>query len=308
MLKHVDLRGDLESGVGSILHEVESPAVAVERLYRFASAGNLQALYMIGMIAAYCHGDRIGVTILKQTAQNGCLRSAYALGLILRDCNKAESEKHLQTAISQRYLPACQELLSSQTVKDTFGDLDHTVLKQYFDPIGLNRLLGRCYLHSHGVRGVATSHCWNPCCGRWALKATQSNDGRAPQLQSPSKCLPAMASHVEASLLRLTQQERERVDKQQQRMGGGGMSSVGSQFQAEGNGVCTVAGCNDAQGGMDDGNDHHEMEEVNENVRRSFRVSRMKMCSSCRRAKYCSKLCQVYDWRSGRHKMECQYL
>lgn len=40
----------------------------------------------------------------------------------------------------------------------------------------------------------------------------------------------------------------------------------------------------------------------------SARVSRMKMCSRCCRAKYCSKLCQVYDWRSGRHKMECQFL
>jgi TPR repeat protein len=39
-----------------------------------------------------------------------------------------------------------------------------------------------------------------------------------------------------------------------------------------------------------------------------MRVSRMKMCSRCSRAKYCSKLCQVYDWRSGRHKMECQFL
>ena len=39
-----------------------------------------------------------------------------------------------------------------------------------------------------------------------------------------------------------------------------------------------------------------------------MRVSRMKMCSRCCRAKYCSKLCQVYDWRSGRHKMECQFL
>jgi TPR repeat protein len=38
------------------------------------------------------------------------------------------------------------------------------------------------------------------------------------------------------------------------------------------------------------------------------RVSRMKMCSRCCRAKYCSKLCQVYDWRSGRHKVECQFL
>lgn len=40
----------------------------------------------------------------------------------------------------------------------------------------------------------------------------------------------------------------------------------------------------------------------------SHRVSRMKMCSRCCRAKYCSKLCQVYDWRSGRHKLECQFL
>jgi MYND finger len=40
----------------------------------------------------------------------------------------------------------------------------------------------------------------------------------------------------------------------------------------------------------------------------NVRVSRMKMCSRCCRAKYCSKLCQVYDWRSGRHKTECQYL
>jgi len=39
-----------------------------------------------------------------------------------------------------------------------------------------------------------------------------------------------------------------------------------------------------------------------------FKLSRMKMCSSCRRAKYCSKICQVYDWRKGRHKSECAFL
>jgi hypothetical protein len=37
-------------------------------------------------------------------------------------------------------------------------------------------------------------------------------------------------------------------------------------------------------------------------------ISRMKMCSRCCRAKYCSKLCQVYDWRSGRHRVECPHL
>jgi MYND finger len=38
------------------------------------------------------------------------------------------------------------------------------------------------------------------------------------------------------------------------------------------------------------------------------RMSRMKVCSRCGRAMYCSKLCQVYDWRSGRHKIECPFL
>lgn len=50
------------------------------------------------------------------------------------------------------------------------------------------------------------------------------------------------------------------------------------------------------------------MENVKDHNCDDFRVSRMKMCSRCCRAKYCSKLCQVYDWRSGRHKMECQFL
>lgn len=236
------------------------------------------------MIAAYCHGDKIGVTILKQTARQGCLRSAYALGLILRDCNKTESEKYLNGAIEKGYLPACQELLSSQTVKDKFGDLGADVLKAYFDPIGLNRLLGRCYLHSNGVRGVATSHCWNPQCGRWALKATQSTDGRAPQLQSPSKCLPALSNHVEASLLKLIQKDLQEDDFDSGDDGGLGDADADEDVMRLGSNLCPAAG------------------------KRSFRVSRMKMCSQCRRAKYCSKLCQVYDWRSGRHKQECQYL
>ncbi len=46
ILKYVDLNGDVESGKESILNGVESPVVAVERLYKFANAGNQQALYM----------------------------------------------------------------------------------------------------------------------------------------------------------------------------------------------------------------------------------------------------------------------
>lgn len=57
-----------------------------------------------------------------------------------------------------------------------------------------------------------------------------------------------------------------------------------------------------------DTNDHSIGPSGNRTPLLDVRVSRMKMCSRCCRAKYCSKLCQVYDWRSGRHKNECQFL
>jgi len=244
------------------------------------------------MIAAYCHGDNLGVLILKQTADMGSLRAAYTLGLILRDSDKSKSDKYLQMGISKSYLPSCQELLSSQEVKDKFGDLNYTSLNAYFDPISLNRLLGRTYLQSNGVRGVSTSHCWNPNCGRWALKATQSHS-RTPQLSYPSRYLPPLQPHLEASLVKLVETHSKTND------------------------VACVFVENSSTA-------HSETWPKTENMtenklmssstvprcmnERSFRVSRMKMCSSCRRAKYCSKLCQVFDWRSGRHKMECQYL
>lgn len=279
MLSKVNLTGDSKTGKGGILFGVDDPGIAIQKLYKFAAVGNQQAIYMIGMIAAYCHGDKLGVTLLRQNANKGCFRSAYTLGLILRDCDKEESETYLQRAIAADYLPACQEILSSQTVKDKFGDLDCDTLRTFFDPISLNRLLGRIYLQSAGVRGVSTSHCWNPCCGRWALKATQ-NDARGPQLQYPSKYLPALSPDIEHALLQLV--EEEFCDE--------GRVDVGTVDKMDGD-------CNQRKPFL-----------PRPKAERCFRVSRMKMCSSCRRAKYCSKLCQVYDWRSGQHKMECQYL
>lgn len=162
------------------------------------------------MIVSYCHGDALGVTILRQNASKGCNRSAYTLGLILRDCNKSESESFLRQAVENNYLPACQELLSSARVKELFGDLDHVTLQRFFDPIALNRLLGRAYLNSAGVRRVSTSHCWNPCCGRWALKATQNNS-RRPTLQFPGKYLPPIEKNLERDLFRLVDKSGKRV-------------------------------------------------------------------------------------------------
>ena len=46
LLSQVDLTGDHETGKGSILHGVDVPAEALQKLYKFAAVGNQQALYM----------------------------------------------------------------------------------------------------------------------------------------------------------------------------------------------------------------------------------------------------------------------
>lgn len=266
------------------------------RLGRLMVSSCLYMKCRIGMVVAYCHGDNLGVTILQQTADMGYLHAAYTLGLILRDSDKTKSDYYLQMGVDRTYLPSCQELLSSQEVKDKFGDLSYISLKSYFDPIALNRLLGKTYIHSSGVRSVSTSHCWNPNCGKWALKATQSHS-RAPQLAFSSRYLPPLQSHLEGSLLKLLEMHTRKSDN---------VKLVVNECASL---VPDLSCDNKSRPGITNPFILPSVSGVPRCMdERSFRVSRMKMCSSCRRAKYCSKLCQVYDWRSGRHKMECQYL
>lgn len=314
MIRYLELGGDPETGARCILDNTETPEQAIEGLFEFARAGNLRALYMTGMIVTYCYGDKIGVSLLKRTANRGCLRSAYALGLILRDSAKEESEYYLGRAIDSKFLPACQELFTSQQVKEMFGvgdnrDLDALTLKRYFDSVGLNRLLGRCYLQSSGVRRVQSSHCWNPMCGRWAFKATPYPHPNVQQRGNRS--LPPLAPHLEASLSSL-------LPRSQQNCQNFMLNSHADSFtDTDTCGINTTTSKPNFT--FTSGSEKLDFsaastcyptcdDPISKSNHKPFRVSRMKMCSQCRRAKYCSKLCQVYDWRSGRHKVECRFL
>jgi len=221
ILVSIELGGDSETGLGGLFSDGDTIDSAVRKVSIFARAGNVEALYMLGMIKTFCQPDvEGGILILQRAAKEGFVRAHYTLGLVLRDSHTDEANRHMSTAAESDYLPALQETLPNRDMKAKFGELSASQLRPYLDSVGLNRLLGRHYLECSVLRELNTSHCWNPLCGRWAFKAN----------------------------LMVTPPPLD------------------------------------------------------------LRVSRMKMCSRCCRAKYCSKLCQVYDWRSGRHKTECQFL
>jgi hypothetical protein len=257
------------------------------------------------MIKSYCHQDiERGIFLLKLASKRGCVRSSYTLGLILRDTDAKEASEQMNIAAKAEYLPALQELLPAREMKAKYGEPDAQALRNHLDPYCLNRLLGRHYLHCTHLRDVNTSHCWNPLCGRWAYKASsnsttstrrpapfaflQNNNPppppEPPQQEAPAGRIPFFPPRNGAeSPNRAIRRGPRRVEHAAPRRGRAASHQVG--------------GSNQGVHAADGGGAHLDV-----------RVSRMKMCSRCCRAKYCSKLCQVYDWRSGRHKMECQFL
>lgn len=235
--------------------------------------------------------------MLKIASQRGYVRSSYSLGIILRDSLPIEARNFMKLAASTGYLPAQLELLPTSEMKRRFGEPNADELCQHLDPLCLVSLLLRDYVESAELRGLFTSHCWNPLCGRWAYKAASTRSGLP-------MCTPIVdADDLDEDFSEPAFDRASAAPRSQQPLVGSANGTRSVDVPDRGDppsrGIVTlnehsceaIQGLAWEQGGV-----------------QVDRVARMKMCSRCCKAKYCSKLCQVYDWRSSQHKMECQFL
>ncbi|KAL7559515.1 hypothetical protein ACA910_010326 [Epithemia clementina (nom. ined.)] len=289
MLIGIQVGGNKETGLNGIITEKDTPETAATNLAPFVHAGNLEAVYMLGIIKSYCsHDVEEGISLLRSASLQGYVRASYALGLVLRDSHPKEAADYMLNAANAGYIPALQEVLPPRQMKAQYGEPRADELRRHLDPLCLNRLLGRHYVKSADLRELNTSHCWNPLCGRWAFKAVTS----AP-IATRSFRQRRHAAHRRAAALSFQQNQNVVLSDP---------SSLDNNIEpSQFFDPSSVSPVNNATSGAGDepARTPHSLD---------VRVSRMKMCSRCCRAKYCSKLCQVYDWRSGRHKMECQFL
>jgi len=300
ILRRIKLSGSNRTGKGGFISCFDTRESAQLRLEKFVFAGNLEAYYMMGMIRAYCFDDVAGgIYMLRLASLRGDVRSSYVLGLILRDTHKRESAEMLKNAASEGFLPALQEILPAKEMKAQHGEPTADELGKYLDPLCLSKLLSRHYANDRLLRERQTSHCWNPACGRWAYKQTTPEGNRRSNQHSLND------ARIQASTINGSQFETRNLADETRSSNIGQTNNTVNTVQlpplcaAYCPMVCPMV-C--------------PMNCVQPRPRGMFwgtekpKISRMKMCSSCRRAKYCSKLCQVYDWRSGRHKLECEHL
>jgi hypothetical protein len=238
--------------------------------------------------------------MLKMASSHGFVRSSYTLGIILRDAMPDEASQYMSMAASTGYLPALQELLPAREMKERFGEPNADELRRHLDPICLNRLLLRDYVDSAELRGLNTSHCWNPLCGKWAYKATHANtavrmrrpwgfvyDNHEGEVDPVADLgiVPPLGGRTAANLV----DSAGPLDGERHRSSHSACNEAKSSCSSPRESCTQALAWKEGDTQVD-------------------RVSRMKMCSRCCRAKYCSKLCQVYDWRSSQHKMECTFL
>merc|ERR1712157_492721 len=97
-----------------------------------------------------------------------------------------DASKFMNTAASVGYFPALQEILPAREMKERFGEPNADDLRKHLDPVGLNRLLLRDYVNSAELRGMNTSHCWNPLCGKWAYKASSGSASSSLSSNGPN--------------------------------------------------------------------------------------------------------------------------
>ena len=276
--------------------------------------------YRLGIISIYCHIDpALGLKRLLYASERGYVRATYAAGLILRDADLRQSRSCLESAARMGYIPARLELpLNSSRSKSRFGSSSVNDLGGMLDFDRLNRLLNRYYVSGRDPddRGTPTSHCWNPRCGRWSPKrirrsrgatdrrtsrerggggedSTVRNGGalgRAPPPPGPGPA--ALWLHPDQLCAAPNPNNYvAEISTTAARM------SVNTSIDVSGAAIVVPAPEGNANNAMGINSQQWVIQ-----------VSRMRMCSSCCRAKYCSKLCQIYDWRHGRHKTECQFL
>ena len=246
----------------------------------------------LGIIKSYCNQDvECGINLLRAASSQGYVRASYALGLVLRDSHPKEASDQMTNAANAGYIPALQEVLSPRQMKAQYGEPKAEELRRHLDPLCLNRLLSRHYVKSTDLREFSTSHCWNPLCGRWAFKAATTAPPGIRNFRQRRH-----AAHLRAAALSLQQQPDGLPADHLS-----GETNVGLSHSE-----LSVSPVNDAHSMASEASVGPPPTKTPQSL--DIRVSRMKMCSRCCRAKYCSKLCQVYDWRSGRHKMECQFL
>lgn len=296
-------------------------------LRSLSSCHSLFVLIRLGMIKSYCHQDvETGIRLLKSASSSGYVRSSYALGLVLRDSQPEEANKYMKLAAGEGYLPALQELLPAREMKAKYGEPNADELRRHLDPVCLNELLCRHYVQSAELRELNTSHCWNPLCGRWAFKASVNASGAAVRIRRPwgfafyrngnGETQPVGTGTVDtgngtelsgmtsSSLTRNAygHDTRHNHDDNSTTDVDSRAGSTDTDTRVDSSGTSDVSSSSQPR------NQNTSSDSSTSSSSVDVRISRMKMCSRCCRAKYCSKLCQVYDWRSGRHKMECQFL
>ena len=183
ILHKLDLVGDLKTGAGSVLGPYKNNlSKAISKLREFALLRNLDALYLLGMMATYCSdvptSAASGAAFFSVGTKLGCPRCAYE-GSKIGDSRFLDQSvtkvqvRQLEMAAATEYLPAVAECLSKKEWNQyPFEKKRASILKMEgrFPKILRQGLWGK--MNGAIQKSEGKVLCSNPKCARWCHRWT----------------------------------------------------------------------------------------------------------------------------------------
>lgn len=293
MMIGIQVGGDKKTGLHGIILETDTPESSACNLLPYARAGNLEAIYMY-VFPLYC--SLFHLLVMSIHSPDHIFNYFFRLGIIKSYCNQDVEGgiALLRMASDQGYVRASYAL--GLVLRDTHVGEAASYMKIAADagyiPALQETLSARTMKAKYGepqadeLRHYLDPLCLNRLLARHYVRAAGLRDLNTSHCWNPlcGRWAFKATMNMTQQTTRHRRHAAHRWAAARQYFGLGGSTATSSRDNTE----------------TSDTNEAHSPHDI--------RVSRMKMCSRCCRAKYCSKLCQVYDWRSGRHKMECQFL
>ena len=241
------------------IREHDTPMQVTQRLLPFVRAGNVDALYLVGLIATYFFDDiEVGLGLLQRAMDSGDKRAKYELAVTMKRVSVSSrfhksllivGRQYMEELASAGYIPALLACNMSRKVSSREECLA-AEMEQRTTSMGLLRLL----LYKQPTPDLSWwgNRCSNPCCFRKAIKAnkracrTYLTNNPWLYAYEPNQDGPNWWHECRRELMEL------------------GSSSP-----------------------------HYQYNRVN-----FYGVPNMRSCSRCERVDYCGRACQMMDWRS----------
>ena len=119
----------------TVIQEDDTPMQVTQRLLPFVRAGNVDALYLVGLIATYFFDDfEVGLGLLQRAMDSGDKRAKYELAVTMKRVSVSSRFNKSLLIVGRQYMEELAMLIDEMEYNKFFHVLSDRDCRPYRDP------------------------------------------------------------------------------------------------------------------------------------------------------------------------------